>query len=169
MAEESKVKFVDLKTRGDVLIFVLGNGARLEFDPASVSDKIRHKAMLHGFTQKFRDSTASLSKAKDYAGALAAMQLVKDTLTIDDEWNRKGGNKAAIVEADLAVALARYKKTDDIAKCLLVVQKADTATREKWLENKTMAAYYVQAKADRMAKEAESGSGDEELDIPDID
>lgn len=167
MAQE-KVKFLDVKllAASGQLMFILGNGTKIAFDPKQCNEETKERAMFHGFNQKIRDSAAGFSKEKDFAGAEAEMRAVIDSLYAN-EWNRKGGAGTGVVLEDLAHAIARFKKVD-FDRALAAVSKATPEQRAEWGKHKVVAAFAAQAKADRLnAAATAADSGD--VEIPDLE
>lgn len=160
---EEKVKFLEVKVNAGRILFVLGNGQKLSFDPGAANEEIRKQAQFHGFNQKIRDAAAGYSKEKDFAGAAAEMQAVIDGL-YRGEWNRKGGAGTSVMLEDLAKAIARFKNAD-FAKALAAVEKATPEQRAEWLKNKTVKAYADQARADRLVEAAKGAEGAGDLEI----
>lgn len=86
------------------LVFTFANDARVEIDPAKISDEIRDQLVMHGLTQKIRDSFAGAKGDVNFAVAQA--EGVVEAL-LAGEWNRRGGG--AFGGNLLAEAVARLK------------------------------------------------------------
>lgn len=161
--DDNKQKFLEVKTNGGRLVFVLGNGQKLIFDPAQCNEDIRQQAMFHGFNQKIRDAAAGFSKEKDFAGAIGDMNAVMEALYGGD-WNRKGGATGTNLE-DLANAIARFKNVT-FERAMAAVAKGTPEQRAEWMKNKTVAAFAAQARADRLAAAiATNEAPDLEIDL----
>lgn len=86
------------------LVFTFANGGKVAIDPAKISDDIREQLVMHGLTQKIRDSFAGAKGDANYAQAQA--EGVVEAL-LAGEWNRRGGG--AFGGNLLAEAVARIK------------------------------------------------------------
>lgn len=82
--------------------FVLGNGLRAELCLDEVSAEMMLQLAVHGLSQKGGDSTSGFSKARDFAGAYAALTTVLDNLRNGVWASRAGGGTS-----DLVTAIAR--------------------------------------------------------------
>ena len=151
-------KFIEVKVASGRLVFALGNGTRIEFDPARVSDDIRKQAMFHGFNQKIKDAAAGFSKANDFAGAAKAMGAVIDALH-DNSWNRKGGGERGVDLEDLATAISRVRNVD-FEKAYSAVSKAEPTARKAWAANARVAQIMAELRLERAKAAAESATDD---------
>ena len=89
---------------GGKLVFTFSNGEKVTLNPANLSDAMKEQAVLHGLTQKIRDSFAGAKGDVNYAQASA--EAVVEALT-SGEWNRRGGG--AFGGNLLVEAVARIK------------------------------------------------------------
>lgn len=158
---------VDVKKVGKI-DFAFGNGQKLQFDVAKCNADIKHDAMLHGFNQKLRDTTAGFSKEKDYAGAIAALTEVMDTL-YSGEWNRKGGGNGGMSFEDLCAAIAEIqtkagKAGVTVEKVKAALEKAGEEKRKEYQKNQQVVAIVARFRAERAAQAAK-GAKVEDLDI----
>lgn len=166
--EATKAKFLEVAVAANsgVLTFKFGNGSKVTFDPAKVSDEIRRQAMLHGFNQKIRDAAAGYSKELDYFGAQEEMLKVVEALE-SGQWNRQGGGAGAgVVMEDLAHAIARIKD-ESYDRALAAVKKATPEQRTSWSKNGKVAQFMAEAKVARLAKLAAASTEDIEVSFDD--
>jgi hypothetical protein len=89
------------------LVLTFANGGKVECDPSALSAEIKDQLVLHGLTQKLRDSFAGAKGDANYAQAQA--EGVWEAL-IAGEWNRRGGG--AFGGNLLAEAVARLKEIE---------------------------------------------------------
>lgn len=159
--DSSGNKFIEVKIAGGKLVFALGDGQKIVFDPAECDDDIRRQAEFHGFNQKIKDAAAGFSKEKDFDGAFEAMNTVCESLRARI-WNRQGGGAGAGANMmDLAKAIAVIKGCSE-EKALNAVEKAKDEDRKTWMKNARVAALVADFRAKRLA---EAVKGTEELDI----
>jgi hypothetical protein len=161
--EEKKAKFLEVKSAGSKLVFAFGNGTRREFDTAAAPQAIREQALIHGFNQKLRDSTAGFSKELDYVGAVGAIDKVIEGL-VAGEWNRAGGGTSGQAMQDLADAIAKLKKSTP-EKAMAAVEKATPEQRAAWAKNPTIAAHIAEAKAKRAKVAAKDADADLDIEL----
>lgn len=154
MSDNKTVKFLSVATVDGKIIFTLGNGKTIAFDPNEVPKEVQVQALLHGFKQKIADSIAGLSKGEQYAEAYAELADVTASL-IKGDWYRRGGGDGGQLVADLAEAIAGIKKCS-IATALAAVQKADADQRKVWMKNKAVAGAMAELRAARLKAAAES-------------
>lgn len=86
------------------LVFSFANGGGVEIDPSALSGEMKDQLVLHGLTQKIRDSFASAKGDANFAQAQA--EGVCEAL-LSGEWNRRGGG--GFGGSLLAEAVARIK------------------------------------------------------------
>lgn len=143
----SKILPEDVGGEKDTVVFKLGNGAGLKLALAELNADTVVRLALHGISQKVGDSTSSLSKDRDFAGAYAAMQQVVDNLR-----NGVWASRAGASTADLVVAIARIMKLE-VSEAQA---KVDQATEEQILaikKNPQVKEVITKLQAER-AKEA---------------
>lgn len=130
----------------DSTLVVTVNGAgEITVNLAALSDDIRHRAMVHGLTQKISDA-AAISKAllpTDETEAaqtkFAAMEAVANRI-IEGDWKKAAGEGAGPVAGLIFRAFAEY--VADVAKA----KKATAPTAEK-----IRAVYDAKTRADQLA------------------
>jgi hypothetical protein len=86
------------------LVFTFANGATVGCDPKELPEDMQRALMMHGLSQKIRDSFAGAKGDVNYAQAQA--EGVVEALTAA-EWNRRGGG--AFGGNMLVEAVARLK------------------------------------------------------------
>lgn len=155
-AEELKVtatRFLQKIRVENTLIFALGNGKRIVFNPANCTEKIRDVAMYHGFSQKIGDSVSGMSKGEEYSAAMARMGAVIEALEAG-HWNvGKTEELGSLIEA-----IASVKKLD-VALVEKAVIEASAEQRKAWAAHKAVRAKMLQIEADRL----KANLGEEEL------
>lgn len=153
-------KFLTVSQSNGGLVFELGNGKKLTFNPSEVGQQVREQAELHGFNQKIRDAAAGFSKTSDYSGAFAEMADVIESLKAG-EWNRRGGGGAGQAMQDLAAAIAKIKGCgEEVA--MAAVRKADPEQRKAWLKNGKVALAVQEIQSARLKMQAANA---EDIDI----
>ena len=96
MARKNSLISVTVADNG-ALTFTVGNAGTFSVDPATLSDDVTRRAMLHGLVQKVSDA-AAIAKSeltgnaeKDAAAKFAAMQSVANRLA-EGEWSKRSGD-----------------------------------------------------------------------------
>lgn len=140
------------------LVITFANKEKLTIDPSQLSDAIREQLVLHGLTQKVRDSFAGAKGDVNYAQAQA--EGVAEAL-MAGEWNRRGGG--AFGGNLLAEAVARIKGIE-ISEARERLADLTDDQRDALKKSPSVKRMILTIKADR-ANAAADGGDDEALDM----
>jgi hypothetical protein len=167
MAEETTEKkppFCTTEGEESVLSFNFANGEKVSVDLNDLNEDISSQLLVHGLTQKCRDSFAGAKG--DFAVAVAAVTKVIENLK-EGQWNasRASGGDAKPRITELAEAIANIKKLP-IETVQKAVEAAEDDQRKAWRKNGAVAAEILRiraAKAQARAEKAAEAGTDEEL------
>lgn len=149
------------------LIFTFDDGEVIRFDTSKVSEEIRNRAVLHGFSQKLGDSYAAAAKEENpLAWAKEQVREVISQLLAGD-WRAARAVGAPRV-SDLAQALAMVTGTS-IDEAHAFVETLDDDQKKAYrAKNKVKAALAtikskrLLAQAEKLASQAATSAEDEE-------
>lgn len=159
---EKKISFCTVEN-GETesqLAFKFGNGTVVSIDLNELSEDISGQLLVHGLTQKGRDSFASAKG--DFTFAIAQLEKTFDHLR-DGQWNasRASGGDGTPRISELAEAIANIKKLD-LATVQTAVAGAEDEQRKAWRKNPSVAAEILRIRAkkaqDRADKAAKEGT-----------
>ena len=161
MSEETKVKFCEVTDEDQKLIFNFGDGTKLEIDLADVPEDTKSDLMVHGATQKIRDSFAGAKG--DYQVAIGAAQRVIEMLQ-KGEWEaRRGGSEKGPRVGELAEAIAALKGKD-VGEVATSLAALDEEKRKALRKHPQVQAKIAAIRAEKAAKKAEKS----EVSLDDI-
>lgn len=94
------MKFLTKTLADDSVTCTLADGRSVRMNVDDLNEEMFRRAAIHGLSQKIGDAASGFSKAKDTAGAFAAMNAVVEQIR-SGEWNRKGTGSGStyLVEA----------------------------------------------------------------------
>jgi hypothetical protein len=148
-------KFLSKLTPEDIggiaggMVFVLGNGVRVEFELDSCTEGMIRKLALHGASQKIGDSTSGFSKDRDFHSAFGTMQGIVDNLYNDVWSSRSGGGSADLVKALAELQGATLEEVQAVVDTMTEEQLAEVKGNK---QVKAKIAEYVSARATEAAK-----------------
>lgn len=134
---------------GGKLVFTFSNGNKVEIDPKQLSDEIRDQLVMHGLTQKIRDSFAGAKG--NVAEAEASASGVVEAL-LAGEWNRRGGGGYG--GNLLAEAIAEIKEID-IGEARQRLAELTEDQIDALKKSKTVKAKILEIKARRAKPDAD--------------
>ena len=145
----------------DAMVFVLGNGLKVQAKMADFPASIISELAWHGLSQKVGDAAAGFSKAGDYSGAFGAMQQVVDNL-VAGQWSTRGQGGGI---SDLVQAICELRGVElDAAQA--AVEAMDEEQLKRVTSHPQVKAKVADIKAARLAKAAENAPDlDDLLDI----
>ena len=143
----------DVGGKPDYMVFVLGNGVRVEFDLARCTPEMVQKLALHGASQKIGDSTSGFSKERDFHSAFGKMQGIADNL-YEGVWSdRSGGGTADLVKALAELQGASLEEVQVVVDKMTEEQLAEVKGNK---QVKAKIAEYVAARAKESAKTSQA-------------
>lgn len=140
------------------LVFTFSNGKAVDIDPAKLSQEMKDQLVMHGLTQKIRDSFAGAKGDANFAQAQA--EGVVEAL-LAGEWNRRGGG--AFGGNMLAEAVARLKDIE-VGEARQRLMELTEEQRDALRKAKSVKAMILKIKAERAAGQPDEGD-DEALDV----
>lgn len=165
----TKAPAVSADITGSVLRITSPEGHEINVDAGSLSDDIRHQAMMHGLKQKIVDAAAisrnpETGRSATITDKFDAMSEVATRLYAG-EWNkRREGGTGAGAGGLLFAALVRLyagRKSDDEIRTFLA-GKTD-AEQAALRASSRVAPIIAEIKAERAAKKGDAPNGDELL------
>ena len=127
-------------SKESVLAFTFGDNSRtvVDIDLDDLDEDISGQLLVHGLTQKGRDSFASAKG--DYAFAIGSVQKVFANLR-SGQWNasRASGGDGKPKTGELAEAIANLKKMP-LEQVQTAVEAATDEARKAWRKNPSVAA-----------------------------
>lgn len=143
----------DVGGRQDHMIFILGNGVRVEFDLGKCTPEMVRKLALHGASQKIGDSTSGFSKERDFHSAFGKMQGIADNL-YDGVWSdRSGGGTADLVKALAELQDASLEEVQSVVDRMTEEQLSEVKGNK---QIKAKIAEYVASRAKESAKTSQA-------------
>lgn len=162
--EEKKTPFctVGQGRKESVLAFTFGDPTRtvVDIDLDDIDESISGQLLVHGITQKGRDSFASAKG--DFAFAIGSVQKVFENL-LNGQWNasRASGGDGKPKTGELAEAIANLKNMP-LAEVQKAVEAAPDEQRKAWRKNQAVAAEVLSIRSikakERVAKAKADGS-----------
>ena len=150
--------FVKRSIVGTTAVITLGNGQTISADYNDLSDDMKVQAAVFGLKHKIGDGSSGFSRAKDYAGAYAECMAIRDSIIIDNVWNRKGGGAGArdIVEAVIRVTLEEQGITLTVEQVEASIESMDEDTYDGLTKDSRIKAAIKAIQAERAATAAET-------------
>ena len=164
--EETEKQPPFCRVEGDdesVLSFIFRDNRRLDCDLGDLSDEMQNNLLVHGLTQKGRDSFASAKGDIDFA--YAAVSKVWDNLKAD-QWNAsRASGTSEPRSTELAQAIADIKGLD-LAAVVEAVANAPDEKRKAWRKNPAVKARIMEIRAEKAKARLEaSKTAGESLEI----
>ena len=142
-------------SKPSVLAFSFGNGIVVDIDLDELSEEISDQLLVHGLTQKVRDSFAAAKG--DFNFAVGNAQKVIENL-VNGQWNASrasGDGKPRTTELAEAISNLMKKPLEEVQAS---VEAASEDVRKAWRKNPRVAAEVLRiraAKAQERVKKAE--------------
>lgn len=135
-----------------VLIFTFDDGEVIRFDTGTVSEEIRNRAVLHGFSQKLGDSYAAAAKEENpLAWAKEQVREVISQLLAGDWRAARAAGTPRV--SDLAQALARVTG-NTVEEAHAFVETLDDDQKKAYRAKNKVKAALAQIKSERLAAQA---------------
>lgn len=157
----TKTPAIACEIAGSVLTITGSDGTVLRLDATSMSDDIRHAAMMHGFKQKLVDAAAisrnpDTGRSATVADKMAAIEEVRERL-YQGEWNktREGGTGSG-GGLLLAALVKLYMGRKDEAAIKAYLSGLDEKQQAALRADPRIAPIIAEIKAARDAKRASS-------------
>lgn len=156
--KEKKVPFCDVQgDEGSVLSFLFKDGSKVECDLEELNDDMTSALIVHGLTQKVRDSFAAAKG--DVGAAVGSATKVWENLK-SGQWNasRASGTEGAPRTNELAQAIADIKG-HDLAAVQKAVDDAPDEKRKAWRKNPAVKARIMEIRAEKAKAALEKSKG----------
>lgn len=166
-------KVVELDDKGvptGLIRFTFDDKTEEVFDVSKVSDDVKTRGMIHGFSQKIGDSYAGAAKSENALDF--AKQAVKDTIAqlYKGDWRAAGAGLGGPRTTDLATAMSRVTgKT--VEQCSAYLDTLNDDEKKAWRAKGKIAAAIAAISAERAAEkarklaEAANASGTESANV----
>lgn len=136
-----------------VLKVAFANGHKAELDTAKLTDEMKEQAMIHGLTQKVRDSFAGAKGDVNYA--IAQAEAVIEAIQ-GGSWNRRGGATGS--GGILAEAVARVKGWE-VSEAREKIAGLDEDSVKALEKAPSVAAAIAEIRAERAKERAKNADG----------
>ncbi len=128
MARKNAIVSIERNEETGELRFAVAGEGEFSLNPASLSDAIRNRALLHGIVQKISDA-AAMGKGATPGDKFAAMKSVADRLA-DGEWSKRNGEGGGAVAGLIYRAFREF--IENRAKSAEKPVPAEEAIRAKY-------------------------------------